>query len=76
MSYIQIVQEALDKARLGRTCIIVAHRLSTVQTADSIAVIHGGRVAEQGTHSQLLAKKGVYYQFVEKQKEITDESRT
>ncbi|XP_077160256.1 ATP-dependent translocase ABCB1-like isoform X2 [Paroedura picta] len=60
----KVVQEALDKARQGRTCIIIAHRLSTVQNADSIAVIQNGKVIEQGTHQQLLAEKGVYYTLV------------
>ncbi|KAH0627478.1 hypothetical protein JD844_003227 [Phrynosoma platyrhinos] len=59
-----IVQEALDKARQGRTCIVIAHRLSTVQNADSIAVIQNGKVTEQGTHQQLLAAKGIYYSLV------------
>ncbi|XP_070583540.1 ATP-dependent translocase ABCB1 [Erythrolamprus reginae] len=60
----KVVQEALDKARQGRTCIIIAHRLSTVQNADSIAVIQNGKVMEQGTHQQLLAQKGPYYSLV------------
>ncbi|XP_054847966.1 phosphatidylcholine translocator ABCB4-like isoform X2 [Eublepharis macularius] len=60
----KVVQEALDKARQGRTCIIIAHRLSTVQNADSIAVIQNGKVIEKGTHQQLLAEKGVYYSLV------------
>ncbi|XP_042330140.1 ATP-dependent translocase ABCB1 isoform X2 [Sceloporus undulatus] len=60
----KIVQEALDKARQGRTCIVIAHRLSTVQNADSIAVIQNGKVTEQGTHQQLLAAKGIYYSLV------------
>ncbi|KAL7976562.1 hypothetical protein Chor_008511 [Crotalus horridus] len=60
----KVVQEALDKARQGRTCIIIAHRLSTVQNADNIAVIHKGKVMEQGTHQQLLAEKGIYYSLV------------
>ncbi|XP_061676124.1 ATP-dependent translocase ABCB1-like isoform X7 [Syngnathoides biaculeatus] len=60
----KVVQEALDKARQGRTCIIVAHRLSTIQNADRIAVFQGGVVVEQGTHQQLLAKKGVYHTLV------------
>ncbi|KGL80184.1 Multidrug resistance protein 1, partial [Tinamus guttatus] len=60
----KIVQKALDNARQGRTCIVIAHRLTTVQTADVIAVIQNGRVVEQGTHSQLLAKEGYYYALV------------
>ncbi|XP_054637382.1 ATP-dependent translocase ABCB1-like isoform X3 [Dunckerocampus dactyliophorus] len=60
----KVVQEALDRARQGRTCIVVAHRLSTIQNADRIAVFQGGMVAEQGTHQQLLAKKGVYHMLV------------
>ena len=60
----QIVQEALDKASEGRTTIVIAHRLSTVQSADSIAVIHHGRVVEQGTHQELLALKGTYHSLV------------
>ena len=55
------VQEALDKAREGRTTIIIAHRLSTISNADNIAVLHKGAVIEQGTHSQLMRKKGAYY---------------
>ncbi|XP_030824814.1 ATP-binding cassette sub-family B member 5 [Camarhynchus parvulus] len=63
----KIVQKALDNARQGRTCIVIAHRLSTVQTADIIVVIKNGRVVEQGTHSQLLAKEGHYYALVNAQ---------
>ncbi|CAH2322072.1 multidrug resistance 1-like isoform X1 [Pelobates cultripes] len=63
----KIVQQALDDARQGRTCVVIAHRLSTVQNADIIAVIQNGRVIEQGTHSQLLAKQGAYYALVNSQ---------
>ena len=59
----KVVQEALDKAREGRTSIVIAHRLSTVYSADCIVVIKGGKVAEQGTHSELLAMKGIYYKL-------------
>ncbi|XP_030604928.1 ATP-dependent translocase ABCB1 [Archocentrus centrarchus] len=69
----RVVQEALDQASKGRTCIIVAHRLSTIQNADRIAVFQGGVVAEEGTHQQLLAKKGVYYMLVNKQMGHSDE---
>ncbi|XP_058380734.1 phosphatidylcholine translocator ABCB4 isoform X3 [Diceros bicornis minor] len=60
----KIVQEALDKAREGRTCIVIAHRLSAIQNADLIVVIQNGRVKEHGTHQQLLAQKGVYFSMV------------
>uniref|UniRef100_A0A8C5I326 ATP-binding cassette sub-family B member 5 n=1 Tax=Gouania willdenowi TaxID=441366 RepID=A0A8C5I326_GOUWI len=60
----KVVQEALDQASKGRTCIVVAHRLSTIQNADRIAVFQGGIVVEQGTHQQLLARKGVYHMLV------------
>uniref|UniRef100_A0AAX7V0J4 ATP-binding cassette sub-family B member 5 n=1 Tax=Astatotilapia calliptera TaxID=8154 RepID=A0AAX7V0J4_ASTCA len=63
----KVVQEALDQASKGRTCIVVAHRLSTIQNADRIAVFQGGVVVEQGTHQQLLAKKGVYHMLVNRQ---------
>ena len=66
--YLQIVQEALDRAREGRTCIVIAHRLSTIQNANKIAIIHKGAVVELGTHSQLLAKKGIYYKLIQHNK--------
>ena len=63
----QIVQEALDKAREGRTSIVIAHRLSTVYNADCIIVITQGKVVESGTHSQLIASGGLYYQLHQRQ---------
>ncbi|XP_067865081.1 ATP-dependent translocase ABCB1-like isoform X3 [Heterodontus francisci] len=63
----KIVQEALDKAREGRTCVVIAHRLTTVQNADVIAVIDNGKVKERGTHEQLIAKRGAYYNLVNAQ---------
>uniref|UniRef100_A0A8C6MG71 ATP-binding cassette, sub-family B (MDR/TAP), member 4 n=1 Tax=Nothobranchius furzeri TaxID=105023 RepID=A0A8C6MG71_NOTFU len=64
----KVVQDALDQASKGRTCVIVAHRLSTIRNADRIVVFQGGVVVEQGTHQQLLAKKGVYHMLVTTQK--------
>jgi ABC-type multidrug transport system fused ATPase/permease subunit len=64
---LQIVQEALDAACMGRTSIVIAHRLSTVQNADLIAVINKGRVIEMGSHVELVAKKGVYYDLTQRQ---------
>ena len=57
----QLVQTALDTAARGRTCIVIAHRLSTVQDADRIVVVRNGTVVEQGSHGELMAKCGVYY---------------
>ncbi|XP_056618525.1 ATP-dependent translocase ABCB1 [Triplophysa dalaica] len=62
-----VVQAALDKARAGRTTIVIAHRLSTIRTADIIAGFRDGQVVEQGTHKELMAKKGVYYSLVMQQ---------
>ncbi|XP_047125215.1 ATP-dependent translocase ABCB1 isoform X3 [Hydra vulgaris] len=60
----KIVQEALDKVRQGRTTIVVAHRLSTIKNVDVIIVVKDGKVAESGTHKELLSNKGLYYQLV------------
>ncbi|XP_075982316.1 multi drug resistance 50 [Anticarsia gemmatalis] len=57
----KVVQEALDAAKAGRTCVIIAHRLSTVRDADVICVVHNGQVAEMGTHAELIELKGLYY---------------
>ncbi|KAA8523730.1 hypothetical protein F0562_010153 [Nyssa sinensis] len=64
-----LVQESLEKMMVGRTCIVVAHRLSTIQKSNSIAVIKDGKVAEQGSHSDLLSlgRDGAYYSLVKLQ---------
>ncbi|KAK6735127.1 hypothetical protein RB195_018363 [Necator americanus] len=63
----KIVQEALEKAREGRTCIVIAHRLSSIQNVDLIIVLKDGKVEESGTHQQLLANEGLYAELVSKQ---------
>ena len=59
-----IVQAALDRAQQGRTTIIVAHRLSTILNADLIYAFDKGKVVEYGTHSELMSRKGIYYNLV------------
>ena len=59
----KIVQEALESAQEGRTSITIAHRLSTIVNSDKIFVIHRGQVAEWGTHSELLERRGSYYKL-------------
>ncbi|KAF8503872.1 P-loop containing nucleoside triphosphate hydrolase protein [Gautieria morchelliformis] len=63
----RVVQEALDKAARGRTTIAIAHRLSTIQNADCIYFIKDGKVSEAGTHNELLALRGGYYEYVQLQ---------
>jgi ATP-binding cassette subfamily B (MDR/TAP) protein 1 len=64
-----LVQEALEKMMVGRTCIVVAHRLSTIQKANTIAVIKNGKVVEQGSHNDLvsLGQGGDYYSLIKLQ---------
>lgn len=59
----QIIQQALATLLKGRTSFVIAHRLSTITSADKIVVIHDGKIIEQGTHSELLSKQGMYYEL-------------
>lgn len=58
------VQEAIERTAKGRTVVVVAHRLATVQNADVIFVFGEGGIVETGTHSDLLKRRGIYYQMV------------
>ncbi|XP_040004037.1 bile salt export pump [Xiphias gladius] len=66
-----VVQEALDKVRMGRTSISIAHRLSTIRNADVIIGFEHGKAVEKGTHSELLERKGVYFTLVTLQNQGT-----
>lgn len=57
----KLIQDAIEKLMRGRTSFIIAHRLSTIRSADVILAVHGGKIVESGTHEQLLAKRGYYY---------------
>jgi ABC-type multidrug transport system fused ATPase/permease subunit len=62
-----LIQDALEQLMVGRTSLVIAHRLATVQRADSILVIDGGRIVERGTHEELLAVHGLYAHLYETQ---------
>lgn len=64
----QAVQKALDNLMVGRTTIIVAHRLSTIQSANMIAVLQNGEIVEYGDHDMLMKMDGAYYSLVQNQK--------
>uniref|UniRef100_A0A383VR86 ABC transporter domain-containing protein n=1 Tax=Tetradesmus obliquus TaxID=3088 RepID=A0A383VR86_TETOB len=69
-----VVQEALNRLMAGRTVVVVAHRLSTIRDAHRICVVSQGQVAEQGSHEQLMAAKGMYAQLIGRQ--LTSSSST
>jgi ATP-binding cassette subfamily B protein len=73
-----LIQDALAVLMRGRTSLVVAHRLSTIQHADEILVMHKGRVRERGSHAQLLAQRGLYwrlYQLQYKEQEPAEAGR-
>ena len=64
-----VVQEAIDRLMAHRTTVIVAHRLSTVRSADVLCVVQKGRIVERGTHEELITLGGVYHQLTARQTE-------
>ena len=66
----RLIQESIDRYLDGRTAVIVAHRLSTIRKADRIIVLEGGRIAEHGSHEDLLARRGAYFHLHEAQAEV------
>ncbi|MCA8916185.1 MAG: ABC transporter ATP-binding protein [Planctomycetes bacterium] len=69
----ELIQAALVKLTKGRTSIVIAHRLSTIQKADKIIVMHKGKLAESGSHQQLLQQKGLYHKLYELQYSAMDD---
>ena len=63
------IQEALEGVTAGRTCLMIAHRLSTVRNCDIILVVKDGKIVEQGDHKELLKKKGYYHELYTRQYE-------
>jgi len=61
------IQHALEQVLEGRTCFVIAHRLSTVRAADRILVIESGRIAEQGSHDELIQSRGRYHELYTRQ---------
>ena len=60
-----LIQQAMAELRRDRTSFIIAHRLSTIRDADLIVVMEAGRIVEQGTHAELLARRGAYWEMVQ-----------
>ena len=63
------VQQALSRLLAGKTVLVIAHRMRTVEAADKIVVLHGGRVVEEGTPARLMAKGGLYRRMVDLQRQ-------
>ena len=61
------MQQAMRELMRGKTCFVVAHRLSTIQSADNILVVRDGNVVENGTHESLMAQKGFYWELYQAQ---------
>lgn len=59
-----LIQRAIFELTKGRTVIVIAHRLATIENADQILVIDGGKIAEKGTHNELIQQEGIYGRFI------------
>ena len=68
-----LIQKALEKLLAGRTSFVIAHRLSTIRKADRIMVVSGGTIQESGTHDELMAAKGMYYELCRAQYQFLEE---
>jgi ATP-binding cassette subfamily B protein len=65
------IQQAIGNLTAGRTTFAIAHRLSTLRNADRLVVLEKGQIVEQGTHAELMDKKGVFFKLVETQKQTS-----
>ncbi len=71
-----LIRDALEKLLAGRTSLVIAHRLSTVEKSDRIVVLHKGEIREMGTHAELLAQRGIYYRlYLLQYKNVTDKEK-
>ena len=70
----QLIQKASDKVTMGRTSIVIAHRLATVKKADKILVMDAGKIVEEGTHEELLKKESGYYKNLYEVQFLTEEA--
>lgn len=70
----RLVQQAMERLVSGKTVMVIAHRLSTVQRADKICVVEEGRIVEQGSHDELLEKGGIYAELVDSQSMILNQT--
>ena len=66
------IQEAIQRLVEGRTTVAIAHRLSTLRNADRLMVLDDGRIVESGTHAELMAKRGTFYELVNLQREVAE----
>ena len=70
-----LIQDAIDRLITGKTTIMIAHRLSTLRRANKIIVVDGGKIVENGTPEELMAKKGKYYKLIQIQSMVADTER-